>query len=68
MMCLGGLTVGQAARIGMGIGLFIGGAALAAVLAFEAWAAWRTPDADGESAAARRGETDGEGNHTEVAG
>lgn len=48
MMCLDGLTVAQAARIGMGIGLFVGGVALVAVLLFETWMAWNPGEDAGQ--------------------
>lgn len=40
-MCWEGLTVGQAARIGTGLGLMACAAAACAVLVYETWLAWR---------------------------
>jgi|GEM_PF-6397152 len=62
-MCWDGLTVEQAARIGCGIGLFLFGLTLLAVLAFQAFFAWclaEDGEEDDETATERRGHSEAE--------
>jgi hypothetical protein len=59
-MCWDGLTVQEAARIGCGIGLFLCGVAVLAVLAFQAFIAWCFEE-DDETATERRGHSEGGG-------
>lgn len=62
-MCWDGLTVERAARIGCGIGLFLCGVTLLAVLAFQAVFAWcfaEDGEEDAEVAPERRVHSEGE--------